>query len=491
MTKVKELTKGDMLRRNIFFYGVMIIAFAIIGFLVPDDPADFGIISALPAAFLIIFIFKTKRIIEALALAVILTTIMGYKGEFFGVFNEIILNNVMDEDMAWLFIVCGLMGGIVAVVETSGGGYAFGNWVTKKAKTEKSTLLWTAVCSLLLSIDDYLSVLTTGSAMTPVNDRHRTPREMTAYIVDSTAAPACVLNPISTWAVFIGGLMVANGLGEPGSQVLTYAQVVPYNFYAMGALLVLFLVIIGVIPKFGPMKKAYERIHAGGPLAPPGSERIDIRAGKEAAIPENPKLRNFFVPMLVLVSATILFGFDMQMGVVTAIGFNFIWFVLQGMSPETYVDEVLRGLKNMLMPLFMMILAFSFADGCERIGFMDFVVDTATAHITLQYLPITIFLVFAFTEFIMGINWGMYIIALPMVVPVTLALGGDPIVMVGVVAAAGVWGSHCCFYSDATILTSAATGCDNFRHAITQIPYGFIAGILAGIGYLFLGIILY
>lgn len=491
MVQLTELTKADTMRRNILFYGILIIAFVIIGFLVPDDPADFGIISALPAAFLIIFIFKTKRIIEALALATILTTIMGFKGDFFSIFNEIVLGVVMSEDMAWLFIVCGLMGGIVAVVETSGGGYAFGNWVTTKAKTQKSTMLYTALCSLLLSIDDYLSVLTTGSAMTPINDRYKTPREMTSYIVDSTAAPACVINPISTWAVFIGGLMVANGLGEPGTQVLTYIKVIPYNFYAIGALLVLFLVIIGVIPKFGPMKKAFERVEAGGPLAPPGSERIDIRAGKEQEVPENPRLRNFFVPMLVLVAATIFFGFDMQMGVVTAIGFNFIWFVLQGMSPETYVDEVLRGLKNMLMPLFMMVLAFSFADGCERIGFMDYVVNVATEHITLQYLPITIFLVFALTEFIMGINWGMYIIALPMVVPVTLALGGDPIVMVGVVAAAGVWGSHCCFYSDATILTSAATGCDNFRHAITQIPFGFIAGIIAAIGYLFMGIILY
>ncbi len=491
MVQLTELTKADTMRRNILFYGILIIAFVIIGFLVPDDPADFGIISALPAAFLIIFIFKTKRIIEALALATILTTIMGFKGDFFSIFNEIVLGVVMSEDMAWLFIVCGLMGGIVAVVETSGGGYAFGNWVTTKAKTQKSTMLYTALCSLLLSIDDYLSVLTTGSAMTPINDRYKTPREMTSYIVDSTAAPACVINPISTWAVFIGGLMVANGLGEPGTQVLTYIKVIPYNFYAIGALLVLFLVIIGVIPKFGPMKKAFERVEAGGPLAPPGSERIDIRAGKEQEVPENPRLRNFFVPMLVLVAATIFFGFDMQMGVVTAIGFNFIWFVLLGMSPETYVDEVLRGLKNMLMPLFMMVLAFSFADGCERIGFMDYVVNVATEHITLQYLPITIFLVFALTEFIMGINWGMYIIALPMVVPVTLALGGDPIVMVGVVAAAGVWGSHCCFYSDATILTSAATGCDNFRHAITQIPFGFIAGIIAAIGYLFMGIILY
>ncbi|MGI6731665.1 MAG: Na+/H+ antiporter NhaC family protein [Anaerovoracaceae bacterium] len=483
--------KAERMRRNLLFYGILIIAFIIVGIFVPDDVADFGILTALPALFLIIYIFKTKRIIEALTLAVILTTIMGYKGEFFGVFNEIVLDNLMSEDMSWLIIVCGLMGGLVAVIETSGGGYAFGNLVMKITKSARATMLWTSVCSLLLSIDDYLSVLTTGSAMTPVNDRYRTPREMDAYIVDSTAAPACVLNPISTWAIFIGGLMVANGLGEPGQQVLTYVKTIPYNFYAFGALLVLYLMILGIIPRFGPMKKAFERVEAGGPLAPEGSERIDIRGGKEAEIPDDPKLINFFAPILVLVGATILFGFDMQMGVITAIGFSFIWFVLQGMSPEIYVDEVLRGLKNMLMPLFMVVLAFSFADGCERIGFMDYIVKVATENLTLQYLPITIFLVFALTEFIMGLSWGMYVIAIPIVVPIALAMGGDPVMMVGIVAAAGVFGSHCCFYSDATILTSASTGCENFQHAITQIPYGLIAGFLAAIGYLVLGIVMY
>ena len=491
MTKLTELAKAENLKKHVIFYAVLIVSFIIIGILVPDDPADFGIISILPAAFLIIFIFKTKRIIEALTLAVLLTTIMGYKTEFYGVFNEIILDNLMDEDMVWLIIVCGLMGSIVAVVETSGGGYAFGQWVAQKAKSPKSTMIWTALCSMFLSIDDYLSCLTTGFAMTPINDRNKIPREMTAYIVDSAAAPACVLNPISTWAVFIGGLMVANGLGEPGQQVLTYVQTIPYNFYAMGALLVLFLTIMGVIPIFGPMKGAYERVQAGGPIAPEGSDRIDMRAGKEQEVPENPKIRNFFAPMLVLIGATIYFEFDMQMGVITAIGFSFAWFVLQGMDPETFVDEVLRGLKNMVMPIMLVLLAFSFADGAERIGFIEYVVDVTTANISLRYLPLVVFLVFAFTEFIMGISWGMYIIALPMVVPITLAMGGDPIMMVGVVAAAGVWGSHCCFYSDATILTSTATGCDNFRHAITQIPFGFIAGILAAVGYLVLGFVLY
>ena len=454
--------------------------------------AAFGILVLLPAAFLIVFIFATKRIIEALALATILGLIIGYKGGFFGPLNSILLDVLMSEDMAWLIIVCGLMGGIVAVIEKSGGGHAFGNVAVKVSRTAKSTLFATMVCSLLLSIDDYLNVLTSGSAMTPVNDRHKTPREMVAYIVDSTAAPACVLNPISTWAIFVGGLLVANGLGAPGNQVLTFVRCLPYSFYAMGTLLVVILVITGVIPKFGPMRGAYRRVEGGGPLAPPGSERIDIRRGQEdIVIPENPKLYNFFVPIIVLIGATILFGFDMQMGVITAVGFNFIFFVFQGMSPLDYVDEILRGFKNVLMPLVLVVLAFAFAEMSERIGFVNYVVSAATGNVSPAMLPAVIFLLFAFTEFVMGISWGMYVIAVPIVVPVAINLGVDPFIAVGAVVSAGAWGSHCCFYSDATILTSASTGCDNFRHAITQLPFGAIGGLLALIGYLVTGQALY
>jgi len=453
---------------------------------------EFGFWVLLPAFFLIIYIFVTKRIIEALTLATLLGLIIGFKVGFFGIFNEVVLGVLMGEDMAWLIIVCGLMGGVVAVIEKSGGGFAFGNLAVKYAKTRRPTLFATMLCSLLLSIDDYLSVLTTGAAMTPVNDKHRTPRELTAYVVDSAAAPACVLNPISTWAIFIGGLLVANGLGESGQQVLTYIKIIPYVFYGMATLVVLTLVISGVIPFYGPMRGALRRAAEGGPLAPPGSERIDIRSGEaEIEVPDNPKLYNFFAPILVLISATILFGFDMQMGVMTAIGFSFIFFVFQGMDPVDFVDEVLRGLKNMLMPILLVVLAFSFAEMSEQIGFIYFIVDAATKNVSPAMLPVTIFLVFAFTEFIMGISWGMYIIALPIAVPVAFALGVNPFLVAGAVVSAGAWGSHSCFYSDSTILTSAATGCENFRHAITQIPFGLVGGILSAIGYIIVGFTLY
>lgn len=491
METIKVLTKKDQIRQNLITYGLLLAAFFVVGLLMPEDPADFGILTTIPAAFLIIFIFKTKRIVEGLTLATLLCCIMVYKQNFLVAFSEIATTTMMDEDIAFLIIVCGLMGSLVAVIEKNGGGFAFGNFIASKAKSAKTALLGTALCSAIFSMDDYLSALTSGIAMTPVTDRYKVPREMTAYVIDTTAAPVTVMNPISTWAVFIGGLMVANGLAEEGQQIATYVKTLPYNFYAITTLIVMFLVVLGVIPKFGPMKAAYQRVADGGPLAPPGSEKIDIRAGQEVIVPENPKLRNFFVPILILVAATIFFDFDMKMGVISAIFFSFLFFVAQGMDPEEYVEAVLHGLKNMLLPILLMILAFCFADASEQVGFISYIIELAVANITLQLLPITVFLIFAATEFIMGINWGMYIIAIPIVAPITLALGGDIGVTIGAVAAAGVWGSHCCFYSDATILTSASTGCDNFRHAVTQIPFGAIAGIISAIGYLILGFVIY
>ena len=542
--------KKDSIKKYILLYGAIILCFAVVGFMVPDvtdlreevDEATREAIRAevtaetieymaevypyatyeeiqvaiaeaideevafevnrqvayalgawvvIPAIFLIVYIFTTKRILEGLALVNVLCLIVGFKGGWFDGFNEVVLDVMMSEDIAWLLIVCGLMGGMVALIEKSGGGFAFANIAVKIAKTAKPTLLATAICSLLLSIDDYLSVLTSGSAMTPVNDRHKTPREMTAFVVDAAAAPASVLNPMSTWAIFIGGLMVANGLGEPGQQVLAYVRLLPYNFYAMAALLVTFLVIAGVIPKFGPMKGAYKRVAEGGPLAPAGSERYDMKAGAGTEVPKNPKLYNFLLPILVLVGATIFFDFDMQMGVITAVGFCFIFFIAQGMKPLEFMDALVSGIKNLVEIFVLLALTFSFAAICEEIGFIYFIVNLATNNLTPAMVPVTIFLIFALTEFIMGISWGMYVVAFPIAIPVAQSLGVDPYIAAGAVVCAGVWGSHSCFYSDSTLLTAASTGCDSFRHCITQIPYVLIAAVITTISFIVLGITLY
>lgn len=432
-------------------YGLVLIFFAIVIFISPDYGEWFGIVSVLPAAFLIFYVFYTKRILESLMLGGLLGFLMAHKGGFFSPLSDTFLEIMINEDIGWLFIVCGLMGSIISLIEKAGGAFAFGDWVSKRAKSAKTTLIWTYILALIMFIDDYLACLTIGASMTPITDRYKQPREILAYIIDSTAAPMCVLVPISTWAIFIGKLMEQHGLAPSGQGVIYFVKTIPFNFYAWAAMIVTLLVILGVIPKIGPMKGAFQRVAETGVLAPPGSEKIDMRAGEDFIVPENPKLATFFLPIICLVTATIALDVDMQKGVITTCAFIFVYYVSTGiMSPEEYMDLLIKGIKNMLFPLFMVILAYFFAAACEQIAFIDFVIDVGMRFMSPAMLPLVIFITFGITEFVMGISWGMYVIAMPIVIPLSAALGANPYIAVGAVCSAGVWGSHICFYSDAT-----------------------------------------
>lgn len=469
--------------------------------MLPSDSAKPGIFSLVPAIFLIIYIFATQRILEALILASLIGFIMvsrpvGQSGESwiantFSNFSDGLLNVMMSEDIAWLIIVCGLMGSIISLIEKAGGSYAFGEWIASKAKTRKSSLMCTWFLGVVVFIDDYLNSLTVGSCMTTLTDKHKVPREFLSYVVDSTAAPLCVVIPISTWAVFCSRILESNGWAPQGEGMLYFIKTIPYNFYGWIAALMVPLVIFGIIPIFGPMKQAFHRVAQGGPLAPAGSEKIDIRAGKNNVVPTNPKMFNLFVPIAILIISTVIMNFDMQMGVLVTLVYMFISYMWQGvMTAEEFWDVSLEGLKNMMMPILLMILAFLFAEVNEQIHFTYFVITSATKVITPALLPLIVFIALAITEFITGTNWGMYIIALPIVIPLAQNLGADVTLAVSAVLSAGVFGSHICFYSDATVITSSATGCNNFDHAFTQAPYGLLAAAISAIFFLIAGFVM-
>ena len=488
-------------KRTLFVVLAVILAAVLLTSMLPADPAAYGIFSVAPAIFLIVYIFVTQRILEALILASLIGFIMVSRPETMGNdaswlsnsfrnFSEGILNVMMDEDIAWLIIVCGLMGSIIALIEKAGGSFAFGEWIATKAKTAKSSLLCTWFLGVVIFIDDYLNSLTVGSCMTKLTDKHKVPREFLAYVVDSTAAPLCVIIPISTWAVFCSRILEANDWAPRGEGLMYFIKTIPFNFYGWIAALIVPLVIMGVIPIFGPMKKAYQRVAQGGPLAPPGSEKIDIRAGKDNIVPTNPKMHNLFIPILILVGSTILLDCDMQLGVLVTLAYMFVSYMWQGvMTAEEFWDLILEGIKNMMMPLMLMILAFLFAEVNEMINFTYYVITTATEFMTPALMPLMVFIALAITEFITGTNWGMYIIALPIVIPLAQNLGVDVTLAVSAVLSAGVFGSHICFYSDATVITSSATGCNNFAHAITQAPYGLICAGLSALLFFVAGLL--
>lgn len=490
--------------RNIIQYVVLAAIFAVTTISTPYLIEDFPIISAIPALFILIYIFLTKRVFESLTLGIILGFLMAYQGQFFTELNNSLIDNLISEETAWLFIVCGLMGSFVALIERAGGVYAFGNWVAKRARTKKSTLLWTWILGLIIFIDDYLNSLTVGSCMAPLTDKHKVSREYLAYIVDSTAAPDTVLIPVSTWAVFIAGLynetitdkmkLVATDpfVQNYGDGLDVFIRTIPFNFYAWFCLLMVPLTIYGIVPLFGKMKKAQIRAEETGVLAPPGSEKIDIRAGEAILEHKNAKVMNFFLPIIVLIGSTVYFDIDLQYGVISTLGFMFVFYLVQGLvDADEFFDLVIKGFKNMLMPLIMVILAYMFADGIEALGFMDLIIHTVESLVSPWMLPALIFFFFGLTEFIMGLSWGMYAIAIPLVTVLSYNMNVNPSIAISAVISAGVWGSHICFYSDATILSSSAAGCDNYEHATTQLPYGVICAILSLIAFVVTGIAIY
>ena len=479
---------------------VLAVTFLVTYFL-PPEVENFGVFSIAPAVFLIAYIFITQRIVESLTLASLIGIIMvsrpvtvgegTWLGNIFTDFSDSLLATMMDEDIAWLIIVCGLMGSIIALIEKCGGAYAFGEWVAKRAKTWKSSLIWTWMLGIFIVIDDYLNALTVGACMTLLTDKHKVPREFLAYVVDSTAAPLCVLIPVSTWSVFCGRILEANDWAPAGEGLRYFIKTIPFNFYGWFAALIVPLVILGVIPIVGPMKKAFKRVEEGGPLAPEGSEKIDIHAGQGITVPDNPKLAHMLLPILVLIFSTLLLDMDMQAGVLVTMAFMFVYYLADGvMDAETFVDVSLEGLKNMILPLILMVLAFLFANVSAQVHFTLYVINVATSLVSPKFLPLAVFIALSITEFITGTNWGMYIIALPIVIPIAVATGADITVSVAAVLSAGVFGSHICFYSDATVITSAATGCNNFDHATTQLPYGLMGAVASAVCFLIAGLLM-
>ena len=479
--------------RTVVIIGICFIAAAVLGIFCRglQGGTDYGIVSLVPAVFLVIYIFSTKRVVEALVVASVVGLLIVSPETFVSNFSETMTGVMMDEDTGWLIIVCGLLGSIMKLIEHAGGAFCFGEWVAKRARTRKSALMWTWVLGVIIFMDDYLNSLTVGSCMSSVTDKYKVSREFLSYVVSSTAAPLCVLIPVSTWAVFAGRIMVASGWSETGaSEVQMFIKTIPFNFYGWVAAIMVPLVIYGVIPIFGTMKAAEDRVKNGGPLAPPGSEKIDMHAGEKVKIPENASIWNFFLPIAVLIGVTVASGCDMQVGVFATMAFLFVSFLVQGIcNAEEFIDISMEGFKNMMLPLLLMVLAFLFASMNEQIGFTYYLITTASKIMTPQLLPVIVFIILACTEFITGTNWGMYIIALPIVIPLAEQLGCNMPLAVAAVLSAGVFGSHVCFYSDCTVITSSATGCDNFAHAKTQATYGVLAAVVSAILYVIAGFV--
>lgn len=433
-------------------------------------------LALIPAIVTIVTALLSRRSLESLIAGTIAGMLLLEPSKALSEFSSLLLKVMMEETVAWVIIVVCLMGSLIHLLMKVGAANAFSKAIAARAKNKNSVLLYTWVLGLTIFIDDYLNALAVGSAMRKVSDKFGISREMLAYVVDSTAAPICILIPFSTWAIFIAGLLEGSGYAESGQGMALFISAIPYMLYAWIAVLLVPLVATGIVPALGPMKTAQLNAMAN-------HDRLTTQASDEEAKESQAKMYHFVLPVAILLGVTILSGLDVQLGVIVSVAATILLYGLQRlMAWGEMFDTAMEGMKSMVPALSIVVIAFMFAEVNDRLGLTLFITQNVAPVLTPSLLPAVVFITIAFVSFATGSAWGVFAAALPIILPLAEAVDVDIAIAIGALASASAFGSHACFYSDATVLSSQGSGCGVIEHALTQFPYALIAGILASIG---------
>ncbi|KKL01619.1 sodium:proton antiporter [Rheinheimera mesophila] len=472
-----------------------------------DSPSA---ISLIPPVVVMAVAIWLKRPILSLVVGAVAGLLMLFPTQPFELLNtfaEISTSVMQDETIGWLILVCGGFGSLIGLLIHTGGAVAFGRSASKLATGPRSSMFMTFVLGCIIFIDDYLNALSVGEAMKRVTDKYKISRQMLAYIVDSTAAPICVIIPISTWAIFFGGLLENNKVAEAGQGVDVYIQAIPYMLYPWLAVLMVMLVTLKIMPAIGPMKKAELAAQNGTPMdmlpdvgveASASHHHVQgqtVPAGDQYAVHsmeqefeesnKHGKLRNFVVPMLMLIGFTIYFDIDVLKGLIVTLVLTLAFYAYQRLMPLGEMMEVMmNGFKTMLPAICTVIAAFVFKDVCDKLLLPQYVIENLTPYMTAQMLPAIVFLAMAILSFATGSSWGIFAVSIPIVMPLAYAVEADIPLVIGALLSASSFGSQACFYSDSTVLAAQGSGCNLVSHAVTQLPYCLIAASLAFVGFI-------
>ena len=401
-----------------------------------------------------------------------------------------------------LFLV--LLGILVVLVNRSGGARAYGNWSSKTFKSRKAVMGATIGLGAIISVDDYFNNLTVGSIMVPVTDSHRISRAKLAYLIDSIAAPICIICPISSWAVAVSGVVHKEGF----SGFNTFLQTIPYNLYAIFTIcLLLILTITG--KDYGKMKK-YERsaLEGNDISVNPDSQMEELIGIKQS---EKGRVFDLVVPIVVLVIVSIFFmlytgglfdgsstimqafgncdsGISLCVGAIFAIFSCFLLYIPRKvMRFKEFTKCFVDGFKSMVPAVMILVLAWTLNCVCQELGINTFVNRVVSDNINLGFIPAIFFLFALGLGFATGTSWGTFSILIPLVVTITKVDSELTIIAIAAVLSGAVCGDHVSPISDTTILASSGSKCNHIIHVSTQMPYAFLVAGSSLVGFIVAG----
>ncbi|MBR1674365.1 MAG: Na+/H+ antiporter NhaC family protein [Eubacterium sp.] len=464
----------------------------------------------LPPLIAITLALVTKEVYSSLFIGIIsgalLYTGFNFEGTVNHTFKDGVIAVLSDSYNVGILVFLVILGAMVQLMNKAGGSAAFGEWASKHIKTRVGAQLATIVLGVLIFIDDYFNCLTVGSVMRPVTDKHQVSRAKLAYLIDATAAPVCIIAPISSWAAAVSGFVK----GENGLKL--FISSIPYNYYAI--LTIIMMVSLTIFKAdFGPMAK-HERNALKGDIYTTPDRPFENFA------PEKPNTRgkviDLVIPIISLIVCCIIGmiytgGFfeggvsfidafansDASVGLVYGSFFALVitvvlYLIRNVLSFKDCMDCVPEGFKAMVPAILILTFAWSLKAMTDSLGAKEFVAGliSGSAEDFMNFLPAIIFLIACFLSFATGTSWGTFGILIPIVVD---AFNGQDrslmIIAISACMAGAVCGDHCSPISDTTIMASAGAQCNHVNHVSTQLPYALVAAIASALTFLAAGFI--
>ncbi|WP_300411527.1 Na+/H+ antiporter NhaC family protein [uncultured Oscillibacter sp.] len=463
--------------------------------------------SLIPPIIAIALALITKEVYSSLFVGILVGGLLysnfAFEGTILHVFNDGIVASVTDSYNMGILIFLIILGSMVCLMNKAGGSAAFGRWAKDHIKSRVGAQLASVLLGVLIFIDDYFNCLTVGSVMRPITDKQNISRAKLAYIIDATAAPVCIIAPISSWAAAVAGF------AEDGQGFNLFLRAIPYNYYALLTIVMMVGMILMKV-EFGPMAKFEKNALAGDLFSGPNPY-----AGAEDDAPEDKgTVLDLVLPVVVLIICCVIGmiysggffdgeGFitafsnsdasvGLMLGSAFALVFTLVYYLIRrSMSFKEMMGCIPEGFKAMVPAIMILTFAWSLKAMTDSLGAKFFVRDfvRSSAGGLQMILPLIVFAIGCLLAFATGTSWGTFGILIPIVQNVFSMDNPMAIVCISACMAGAVCGDHCSPISDTTIMASAGAQCDHVNHVSTQLPYAITCAVVSGITYLIAGIL--
>ena len=467
--------------------------------------------SLVPPIVAIALALITKEVYSSLFVGILIGGLLyaggNPEGTVLHVFSDGIVSVLSDSYNVGILIFLVILGSIVAMMNKAGGSAAFGRWASSKIKTPAGAQLATIALGVLIFIDDYFNCLTVGSVMRPVTDKQNVSRAKLAYLIDATAAPVCIIAPISSWAAAVAGFVE----GEDGFSL--FIRAIPYNYYA----LLTIVMMVGMVlmhEEYGPMA-LHEANARQGDLFTTGNHPYEAMDEEVAEAGDNGHVADLVIPIFSLIVCCVIGmiytgGFfegadfvtafsqsDASVGLALGGFFGLVitvvlYMIRRVMKFRDLMACLPEGFKAMVPAILILTFAWSLKAMTDSLGAKEYVAALVKASTGsfVSLLPAIIFLVGCFLAFATGTSWGTFGILIPIVVDAFSAT--DPqlmIIAISACMAGAVCGDHCSPISDTTIMASAGAQCEHVNHVSTQLPYAITAAAVSCVSYIVAGFV--